>query len=276
MRRLAAAVLLSAALAAQEPPATTWKVTHVAGPEGMPGQKLLLTITRDQLSFATTQHGPLLSIPTRQITQMVYSPHRFTRDQQLVGGRYGNGAPSLPNMPGCGTPGCGGAAALFVVAWALSGTMHGSRHYVTVTWVERDVQQQMVFETSKSDRAALTGQLRQIAADRWIDVEVQRRKLESLIQAHEREAVALRLDRDSECGGYALPKGDYRLLVQSSGEEADVYFFAERVVFPQLRGIAHARAADADDDGMLQYALGSARISSLRWRDKSLKFVPAP
>jgi hypothetical protein len=274
MRTLAAAVLLSTALAAQNPPAT-WTVTHVAGPEGVPGQKLLLTVKRDQLSFASIHHSSRLSIPMGQITQVVYSPHRFTRDQQLVGGKYGSGTPSIPNMPGCGSPGCGGAAALFVVAWAISGTMHGSHHYVTVTWVERDVQQQMMFETSKSDRTALTEQLRQIAADRWIDVEVQRRKLEALIQEHEREAVALKLERDSECGGYALPKGEYRFLVQSSGAEADVYFFAGRVVFPQLRGIAHARAANMDDDGTLQYAPGSAQISSLPWRDKSLKFLQA-
>ena len=271
MKILFAAMLLPMVLGAQTSPKDAWKVTAVAGPISWPGQKIKVSLAGDELSFVDLKAKREIAIRNDQIIQVAYSRVRFSRVEQL-GGKYDNSGWLPSNSPGCGDPGCGGIFLVALIAAAVAAPMHGTSHFILLTWVDREVQQQMQFEVGKSDAEALNSRLRQLAGVRWVDVDEQRQAAEKEITAHADQAIPIELDRDSWCGAFALPKGFYRVLVAPDNQNFTVYFFAGKVELTQLRGILPAQIAGDAGDAAFDYAPDSSRIASIRWQDKSLQF----
>jgi hypothetical protein len=271
MKALLAALLLPMILAAQTPAKNTWTVTAVAGPISSLGQKIKLSVAGDELSFTDSKAKKAIAIRGDQITQVVSSRMRFSRAQQL-GGKYDQSGWLGPNMSGCGLPGCGAVILVAIIAAAVAAPMHGTSHFILLSWFDRDVEQQIQFEVGKSDAAALNFHLRELAGDRWVDVDEQQVATEKEITEHGNQAIPIELDRDSWCGAFSLPKGSYRVLVAQGTQNPTVYFFAGNVDIPHLRGILAARAAGDAGPEPFEYALGSARIASIRWQGKSLDF----
>jgi len=273
MKALIVALLLSTALAAQTPGQSSWTIIPVAGPVGWPGHKLMLTAGQDSISFAIPKGKTLTTVPVAQITQIVSSPVRFSRSQQVVGGKTGHGTLGPYLMDSGYGPGGGAGIFLLLAALAIAAPMHGTSHYVTLTWADSGVEQQMLFEVSKSDLEPFTRQLRGILGERWIDVEEQRSRVEATVKDHQSEAVQIEFERDSWCGEFGFPKGAYRILAVLKGTEAEVYFFAGEVTFTQLRGIFHARVADPTGTESVEYAPGAGQIVSVPWQGKRLRLL---
>lgn len=265
---LPAALLL--ALFAQPPSApSTWRVTGIAGPFGFAGQKMTLTIGEDDLLLNAKKTAPL-RIPVSQIRQIVYTPERFSRAGQMVSDKRGDKPTANWAPSGCGDPGCGGAALMFLATLAVASTMHGESHYITITWEDRGVEQEIEFEIGKDQRAVISDRLRQLAPSHWIDVVEQKHRVESLIAEHQQDALPLPIARMSLCGGYVLPSGDYRMLVAGSDSAPEIYFFSGGLNLSQLRGVFRAHASDASPADPIEYQPDSNRIRAIRWHDKSL------
>lgn len=265
-----AAALALAALFAQAPSgSSTWRVTEIAGPFGSEGQKMTLTVGEDDL-LLTAKKIPPLRIPASQIRQIVYAPERFSRAGQLVSDKRGDKSPAVLAPSGCGDPGCGGAALMFLVTLAIASTMHGQSHYVTVTWEDRGVDQEIQFEIGKDQRAAISEHLRQLAPQHWIDVIEQKHRVESLIAEHQQDSIPVPIAKMSLCGDYVLPPGDYRMLVAGSDTAPEIYLFAGVLDLSQLRGVSRAHASGAASGDPIEYLPDTNRIRAIRWHDKSL------
>ena len=273
MRRWGVVFLMSAALAAQGPEQRSrWTVTMIAGPIGWPGEKMVLTLRPDAMSFATEKTDDNLTVPLAQVKEMRYSPERFNRAQQL-GGKYHGFEPSYDNTF-CPRPAdCGAGALMFLGIVAVSSTMHGTSHYITLTWDDRGVQQQMQFEAGKSDWEALSAAMRARIGNGWVDSGEQRDALNAVLANSQRSETAVDIKRDSWCGDYALRSGAYRVVAMDQGPDVTVYFFAERVSEENLRAVLHARpSAEASPTG-LEYAGGTGRIESIAWNGRRLVFT---
>ena len=271
MKALLAAILLPMMVGAQTPAKSTWTVTAVAGPLSRPGQKLKVSLAGNEVTFRDAKAKREIAIRGEDITQAAYSRVRFSRAEQL-GGKYDSPIWLPTNMSGCGEPGCGGLLVAALIAAAIAAPMHGTSHFILLTWVDRDVEQQMQFEVGKGDAEAVNGRLRELAGARWVDVDEQRQAAEKTIAEQGNQATAIELDRDSWCGVFALPKGSYRVLVAQGGGGATVYFFADEVELSRLRGILPAQVGGEARPDALEYAPGSARIASIAWQGKSLEF----
>lgn len=264
------AALLLAAFFAQPPSSpSTWQVTEIAGPVGFEGQKMHLTIGEDDL-LLTAKKAPPLRIPASQIRQIVYAPERFSRAGQLVSDKRGDKPMPVLAPSGCGDPGCGGAALMFLVTVAVASTMHGESHYITLTWEDRGVEQEIQFEIGKEQRSAISESLRQLAPKHWIDIVEQKHRVESLIAEHQQDAVPLPIAKMSLCGDYVLPAGDYRLLVAGSDPAPEVYLFSGELNLARLRSVSRARATEASAAEIIEYVPDTNRIRAIRWHDKSL------
>lgn len=269
MTILPAALMLAAFFAQQPASPSTWQVTEIAGPFGFEGQKMALTISEDDL-LLTAKKSPPIRIPAEQIREIVYAPERFSRAGQLVSDKRGDKPTSGFAPSGCGDPGCGGAALLFLATLAVASTMHGESHYITLTWEDRGVEQEILFEIGKDQRAAISERLRHLAPNHWIDIVEQKRRVESLIAEHQQDTLPLPIARMSLCGNYALPTGDYSLIVAGSDASPQVYLFAGEPSISTLRGVTHAHSAEASPADAIEYLPDTNRIHAIRWHDKSL------
>lgn len=263
------ASLMLAALFAQASSPSTWHVTEIAGPSGFEGQKMALTIGEDDL-ILTAKKNPPIRIPAEQIREIVYAPERFSRAGQLVSDKRGDKPTHSFAPTGCGDPGCGGAALMFLATLAVASTMHGESHYITLTWEDRGVEQEIQFEIGKDQRAAISERLQKLAPKHWIDVVEQKRRVESLIAEHQQDTIPLPIARMSLCGSYVLPTGDYRLIVAGSEASPEVYLFAGAPSIGTLRGVTHAHAAEVSATDPIEYVPDTNRIRAIRWHDKSL------
>ncbi|HKR28780.1 MAG TPA: hypothetical protein VJS11_15050 [Acidobacteriaceae bacterium] len=264
------AALLLASLFAQEPSGpTTWRVTQIAGPFGFEGQKVSLTIGEDDLLLAAKKTPPL-RIPASQIRQIVYTPERFSRAGQLVSDKRGDKPASGFAPTGCGEPGCGGALLFMMATLAVASTMHGQSHYITLTWEDRGVEQEIEFEIGKDQRAAISERLRKLAPKHWIDVVEQKQRVETLIAEHQQDSIPLPIAKMSVCGDYVLAPGDYRMLVAGSGSASEIYLFSGALDLSQLRGISRAHTSEASPTDTIEYQPDSNHIRAIRWHDKSL------
>lgn len=273
MKPLLAAVLLPMMLCAQPPLKNTWRVTAVAGPISWPGQKIKLSLTGNSLSFTDLKTKQTIDIRDDEITQVAYSRVRFSRAQQ-IGGKYDNSVWPPAGMSGCNAPGCGGVLIVAMIATAVAAPMHGTSHFILLTWVDREVEQQIQFEVSKTDAEELNAHLRDLAGVRWVDVFEQEQATGREIRDHSDEAMSIEIDRDSSCGVFALPKGLYRVLVAQNNEDVTVYFFAGALELTRLRAILPAHISDNRvRSEAIDYAPGSSRISSIPWQGKSLEFT---
>ncbi|HLJ77108.1 MAG TPA: hypothetical protein VKT75_06830 [Acidobacteriaceae bacterium] len=269
MISFSAALILAASFGQAPSGAATWHVTEIAGPSGFEGQKMTLTIGEDDLLLTAKKTSPL-RIRASQIRQIVYSPERFSRAGQMVSDKRGDKPTPAFDPSGCGEPGCGGAALMFLVTLAVASTMHGQSHYITVTWEDRGVEQEIQFEIGKNQRADISEHLRQLAPNHWIDVVEQKHRVESLIAEHQQDSLPLTLAKLSACGDYVLPSGDYRMLVSGSDSAPEIYLFAGELDISQLRGVTRAHASDSPAAGPIEYLPDTNRIHAIRWHDKSL------
>ena len=271
MKALLFAMLLPMIVGTQTPEKKTWTVTAVAGPISWPGHKIKVALAGNELSLIDPKAKREINIRGDQITQVAYSHVRFSRAEQL-GGKYDNSGWPGSNLSSCSAPGCGGVLLAALIAVAIAAPMHGTSHFILLTWVDRDVEQQIQFEVGKSDAEAVNSHLRELAGIRWVNVDEQRQAMEREVRENANQAIPIELDRDSWCGGFTLPKGPYRVLVAKASDGVTVYFFAEKVEPAQLRGILPAQIAEEPGTAAFAYEPGSLRIASIRWQGKSLQF----
>jgi hypothetical protein len=273
MRRWLFSFLISATLAAQGTgPTSRWIVTMVAGSIGSPGEKMVLTLNPDSMSFATTEIKDKLTVPLAQVKEVLYSPERFNRAVQL-GGKYHGFETPYVNTFCPSRPGCGEGALTFLAIVAVSSTMHGTSHYFTLTWEDRGVQQQMQFEVSKSDWEALSTTLRDRIGNRWVDSGEQKGALDAVFADTQRSETAVEIKRDSWCGDYALRSGAYRVVTTEQGPDLAVFFFSNSVSAENLRAVLHARPAGKPIPIGLEYAGDTGRIESIAWKGQRLVFT---
>ena len=270
MKILRLSLLYSSLLLAQAPAkGTSWKVVQLAGPIGANGSKLALTLDGTQLSLAVPKTNTRITIPADQITELVYSPVRFSRARQVFGKH------DSPSAWASGAAGNGYAMLLGLMAAGVVSPLRGTSHFVTLTWSNGDLEQQMQFEVGKSDLDSFAQQMRALLGPRWIDIEEQQRTVEALIKDNN-QPLDVQLPRDVLCGPFVLPEGTYRALVMIHGSDAELYLFHGEVALNQLHAVVSARVTDSGCDAPLEYAEGSNRLTALRWQQMCLRFPEVP
>jgi hypothetical protein len=270
MRPLLLLLLLSTALSAQSAPPPTWQVIYISGPMIPRTEKIRVTVYSDRLSFETKKHLPVLDISADQITDIVYSPVRFSRRQQL-GGFTG----PFSTWAGCGLPGCGMAVLFQLTAVLAVSPMHGHSHFVTVDWTDHGVDQEIMFEARKNDFITLTNALRQFAGVKWLDLEAEGRRVRQEITQNREKAVPISLDRLSKVGDFDLTAGQYNVLaLDRTNGNADVYFFTDRVEATAIKAVIKTESTQSCAPTSVEYTPNTVQVAAIHLPGKTLR-IPA-
>jgi hypothetical protein len=271
MRTLWPLLLLSTVLSAQAATPPTWQVIYVSGPMAPPAEKIQMTVYSDRLSFETKKHVPVLEIFADQITDVVYSPVRFSRSQQL-GGFTG----PFSAWAGCGLPGCGMAVLFHLTAVLAVSPLHGHSHFVTVDWTDNGVDQEIMFEARKHDFITLTNALRQFAGVKWLDLEAEGRKVRQEITENREKAVPISIDRLSKVGDFDLTAGQYKVLaLDRTNGNADVYFFTDRVEASAIKAVIRTESTQSHTPTRLEYTPNTVQVAAIHLPGKTLRIHSA-
>lgn len=224
----AVCILLAISLLGQKPAnsPTTWKVNFVSGPEWPGARSVEMTVAADSLTLSAAgkkQRAPtLLKVPLADVQSIMYSPTRFNRGAIFSG--------ALPSGGGYG-PGAGGEVILYLMAYAIASSMHGQSHFVTVEWIEDDVEQEFEVEASKQIVPGLIEALEKVAGPKYMDLEQRCSKVRSELALQRDKAFAITFDQPVRLSVFQLRAGPYKaVLLEREANSGELYLFAGKSV----------------------------------------------
>jgi hypothetical protein len=255
------------AFAVQPQAERSWNISNLRAPV-FTAEHLKLQVARDQLIFTDKKHRSLLRIPSDDLLEVLYTPITFSRGKTVAEG--------TPTSCVGDQMGCGGLVLLWATTALFLMPMHGRSHFIRITWMDRNVEQQLEFEIGKNDYQPLLDKLKDFSGVKYVDLEAEGLRVRKELAQNAPHALPIHLEHPSRLGLYDLPPGEYRLVALDRGEaKADLYLFPPDTALDpaSVRAVARVWLSPCDGPDAIEYADNTPRIRRIAANGQWLSFA---
>jgi hypothetical protein len=244
-----------------------WSAVYQAGAAPFdPGIRVEVAIDKDQV-ILSGKKGAAFSIPASAITTVLSSPTIENPVSRSQAEAWGGLAKNLMFLP-FGVP-------------VVGATYPKSKYaYISVTWSERDTDQEVQFRLDRKDYDPLLKQLKKSTGKEWKNLESEWERLRQAIAAGTDHPIPLLLDRRVRIGRVDVKPGSYQLIVlEGAANQTDGYLFpSDHVAAERLISTSQLEIAATTDEPQASSVIykqddsGVSRISEVRTSRRLLRF----